>query len=44
ALDCDKAVQEEVRNAARALAEAVIDRRAGRLGVPGDDLASPRQK
>ena len=44
ALDRDEAVQEEVRNAARALAEAVIDRRAGRLGVPGDDLASPRQK
>lgn len=43
-LDHDEAVQEEVRNAARSLAEAVIDRRAGRLAVPGDDLKSPRQK
>jgi len=44
ALDRDKAVQEEVRNAARTLAKAVMDRRAGRLSRPGADLEDPRPK
>jgi hypothetical protein len=35
ALDRDLAVQEEVRNAARALAEAVAQLRQGRLSAPG---------
>lgn len=43
-LDEDEAVIEEVRNAARALAEAAIAQREGRFGVPGRDLESPRQK
>jgi multimeric flavodoxin WrbA len=43
-LDRDKDVQEEVRNAARALAEGVLEQRAGRQKIIGDDLASPRQK
>lgn len=43
-LDRDEAVQEEVRNAARALAQAVVARRAGRLDVPGVHLEDPRQK
>jgi len=44
ALDRDQAVQEEVRNAARALAQAVGDLRAGRLSAPGRDLERPRPK
>ncbi|HKW81157.1 MAG TPA: NAD(P)H-dependent oxidoreductase [Casimicrobiaceae bacterium] len=44
ALDDDKGVQEEVRNVARALAEAVGELRAGRLSAPGADLAAPRPK
>ncbi|HEX6377224.1 MAG TPA: flavodoxin family protein [Allosphingosinicella sp.] len=44
ALDKDLAVQEEVRNAARTLLEAVQARRAGRLVSAGDGLAQPRQK
>jgi multimeric flavodoxin WrbA len=44
ALDRDEAVQQEVRNAARALMEAVDDLRAGRLSAPGKDLQRPRPK
>jgi multimeric flavodoxin WrbA len=44
ALDADSALQEEVRNAARTLLEAVRDQRAGRLPVAGDNLRPPRQK
>lgn len=43
-LDADEAVQEEVRNAARALAEAVALLRRGELSAPGRDLARPRRK
>ncbi|WP_157268511.1 flavodoxin family protein [Azohydromonas aeria] len=43
-LDADEAVQEEVRNAARALAQAVAELRAGRLAQPGSQLQRPRQK
>jgi hypothetical protein len=44
ALDADKAIQEEVRNAARTLLEAVQDKRAGRRTTAGDELRQPRQK
>ena len=44
ALDRDEAVQEEVRNAARALAQAVGELRAGRLSAPGRNLVRPRPK
>jgi hypothetical protein len=44
ALDADLAVQEEVRNAARALLEGVVANRAGRLVAPGSTLRPPRQK
>lgn len=44
ALDKDVPMQEEVRNAARTLAEAVIAQRDGRLAFPGDGLRAPRQK
>ncbi len=44
ALDADAAVQEEARNAARALLEAVALLRAGRLSAPGKDLPRPRRK
>ncbi|HWI83702.1 flavodoxin family protein [Ramlibacter sp.] len=44
ALDRDEAVQEEARNAARALLQAVGELRAGRLSAPGRDLARPRPK
>jgi multimeric flavodoxin WrbA len=43
-LDEDEAIQEEVRNAARALAEGVRKKRAGELPIPGADLRPPRQK
>ncbi len=43
-LDRDEAVQEEVRNVARALAHAVADVRAGTLSRPGRDLHPPRPK
>ncbi|TFY99934.1 flavodoxin family protein [Ramlibacter rhizophilus] len=43
-LDEDTAVQEEVRNAARALAQAVSELREGRLSAPGKDLKRPRPK
>jgi multimeric flavodoxin WrbA len=44
ALDRDQALHQEVRNAARALAEAVDLRRAGRLPEPGARLRDPRPK
>jgi multimeric flavodoxin WrbA len=43
-LDANEAVQEEVRNAARALAEAVTERRAGRLTPIGSTLRNPHPK
>ncbi|MEZ0307375.1 MAG: flavodoxin family protein, partial [Ramlibacter sp.] len=44
ALDKDTAVQEEVRNIARAVADAVVALRAGRLEPPHRKLAMPRVK
>lgn len=44
ALDRDLAVQEEVRNAARALLEAVGELRRGLLSAPGHGLKKPRPK
>jgi multimeric flavodoxin WrbA len=44
ALDRDENMQAEVRNAARTLAEAVMEQRAGRLTIPGSALDDPRQK
>jgi multimeric flavodoxin WrbA len=44
ALDRDTAMQEEVRNAARTLAEAVIAQREGKLVLAGEGLRQPRQK
>jgi multimeric flavodoxin WrbA len=44
ALDADTAVQEEVRNAARTLLEAVIAKRSGLMSGAGDQLTAPRQK
>jgi multimeric flavodoxin WrbA len=44
ALDRDRAIQEEVRNAARTLAEAVRRKRAGGWISAGEELAPPRQK
>jgi hypothetical protein len=44
ALDKDHAFQIEARNAATALCEAVIARRAGRMVEPGDSLTQPRPK
>jgi multimeric flavodoxin WrbA len=43
-LDADTALQEEVRNAARTLLEAVRAKLAGTLVTPGEDLRQPRQK
>jgi multimeric flavodoxin WrbA len=43
-LDADKTVQAEVRNVARAVADAVAQLRAGTLSHPGDDLRPPRPK
>jgi multimeric flavodoxin WrbA len=43
-LDRDEAVQEEVRNAARALVEGVKASRSGKQTTPGADLQSPRDK
>ena len=43
-LDADAAVQEEVRNAARALLEGVLARRSGTLVTSGEELRQPRQK
>ncbi len=44
ALDRDKAVQEEVRNVARALVESIKLLRQGRLPSPGSRLDPPRPK
>jgi multimeric flavodoxin WrbA len=44
ALDRDEAVQEETRNVARAVTEAVRLLRAGQLPAPGRDLGRPRPK
>ncbi|WP_221938782.1 flavodoxin family protein [Mycobacterium sp. KBS0706] len=44
ALDADTAIQEEVRNAARTLLEAVLAQRAGRQVAAGSALQEPRQK
>jgi multimeric flavodoxin WrbA len=43
-LDADRAMQEEVRNAARTLADAVMERRAGRHRIAGATLTEPREK
>jgi multimeric flavodoxin WrbA len=43
-LDVDRALQEEVRNAARALLEGVRAKLAGKLVAAGQDLPLPRQK
>jgi multimeric flavodoxin WrbA len=43
-LDRDENVREEVRNAARTLAEAVMQKRMGRLVLPGQHLTDPREK
>jgi hypothetical protein len=43
-LDRDTAMQEEVRNAARTLLEAVLADREGRMAAAGDKLKPPRQK
>jgi multimeric flavodoxin WrbA len=43
-LDADVAVQEEVRNAARALLNAVALLRKGELSAPGRELRAPRPK
>lgn len=44
ALDADHAMQQEVSNAALALAEAVFARRDGKFTAPGAELADPRPK
>jgi len=44
ALDADRMIQQEVENAARALAEAVVARAAGKLVAAGQDLPEPRSK
>ena len=44
ALDRDTGAQEEVRNAARAVAAAVRELRAGRLSDPDRELREPRPK
>jgi multimeric flavodoxin WrbA len=43
-LDADTAVQDEVRNAARTLREAVLRSLAGELVPAGQDLKAPRDK
>jgi multimeric flavodoxin WrbA len=43
-LDRDQAVQEEVRNVARAVAAAVADLRKGKLSMPDVALETPRPK
>lgn len=43
-LDADEAVQEEVRNAARVLLEAVLAIRSGQQVNAGKDLNAPREK
>ena len=43
-LDHDQPLHEEVRNVARAVANAVAEARANRLSVPDSDLTRPRPK
>ena len=43
-LDRDTAVQDEVRNAARTLCQALRARRAGRLQTTAEGLEEPREK
>ena len=43
-LDADTAVQEEVRNVARAVTQAVQELRAGRLSQPDKKIKAPRPK
>ncbi len=43
-LDADTDIQEEVRNAARALRQGVEATRAGKMSTAGHDLKAPRQK
>jgi multimeric flavodoxin WrbA len=44
ALDKDNDIQEEVRNAARSLAETVVLQKKGKLVTAGEKLVDPRQK
>ena len=44
ALDEDKDVQEETRNVARAVVQAVKQLRAGKLGQPDKQIEWPRTK
>lgn len=44
ALDKDEAMVEEARNVARAVSNAIVAVRAGRLAQPDEDLKPPRQK
>jgi hypothetical protein len=44
ALDQDKAVQEEARNVARAVVQAVKQLRAGQLSQPDKKIKLPRTK
>jgi multimeric flavodoxin WrbA len=43
-LDEDKAIQEEVRNAARTLLEGIVAAREGKLSAAGQQITQPRQK
>ncbi|CCV05625.1 conserved hypothetical protein [Mesorhizobium metallidurans STM 2683] len=43
-LDADEDIQEEVRNAARALAQAVIAKHDGKFLIAGSTLEEPREK
>jgi hypothetical protein len=43
-LDADAAIQEEVRNAAQTLLEAVRGKLEGKLITAGENLRQPRQK
>jgi hypothetical protein len=43
-LDADQAIQEEVRNAARVLLEAIGAKRSGKQISAGEHLVQPRQK
>ena len=44
ALDEDRAIQGEVRNAAKSLAEALAAQRSGKFAIPGEDLERARKK
>jgi hypothetical protein len=43
-LDADSAIQEEVRNAARTLLDAVRAKLDGKFVTAGEELRQPRQK